>query len=206
MFKSLLVVVVTLGLSVYGQQTPRSKSQAAGAVGKTHAAANVSKGQIVQPAIEQGKLADAYSLLISFHGCGDLLLTDPRGHKLGYDATGKKSYLQVAGGIYDEGDLIDEDEDEANQQEQEKAAGKQPDCMADKTVQFPNPVHGAYTLTIFVSRAAGFNLEVTSYGADAKANAHYLTSQKAGSAPRLFYQFEMPPRSGTNFQVKSASK
>ena len=205
MYKSLLVLV-TLGLSACGQQTPSFQSQAAGAAGKTHAAASVSKGQIVQPAIKQGNIADVPSLLISFHGCADLLLTDPRGHKLGYDPTGKKSYLGIAAGIYDEGNLIGDDEDEVKQLVQQKTAGKQPDCMADRTIQFPNPVPGTYTLKMFGNRAAGFKLEITSYGADAKANGHYLTSQEAGSAPRLFYQFEMPPTSGTNFQVKAASK
>jgi len=204
MRKSALVLLV-LGLTACGQQTPAPRQQAAGDTGKTHAAVSSQKGRIAQPQVKPGKAADASSLLVSFHGCADLLLIDPHGHKLGYDAASKKSYLEIAGGIYDEGDPIGDDEDDAKQAGQEKTAGKQPDCVADKTVQFPNPVPGTYTLKIGDNRAAGFKLEITSYGPDAKANGYYVTSQKAGSAPS-FYQFELPPPSGTDFQVKTASK
>jgi hypothetical protein len=40
-------------------------------------------------------------------------LADPRGRKLGYDGDGKKNYQQIPGGIYDEGDLISDDDDNA---------------------------------------------------------------------------------------------
>jgi len=199
------VVLIVLGLTACGQQTPAPRPQAAGDAGKTHTAVSSQKGQIAQPQVKPGKAADASSLLISFHGCADLLLTEPHGHKLGYDPGSKKSYLEIAGGIYDEGDPIGDDEDDAKA-EQKKTAGKQPDCVADKTVQFPNPVPGTYTLKMGDNRAAGFKLEITSYGPDAKANGHYVTSQNAGSAPPPFYQFELPPPSGTEFQVKAASK
>ena len=203
MCKSVLVII-TLGLCACGQQTPSPQPQA-GAAGKTHAAASSSKGQIVQPAVKQGNIADASSLLISFHGCADLLLTDPNGHKLGYDAASKKSYQEIAGGIYDEGDPLNDDDD-AKQQGQAKTAGMQPDCMADKTVQCPNPVAGTYTLKMGGNRTMGFKLEITSYGTDTKANGHYVTTQKAGSAPPPFYRFELPPVSGSDFQVKAGSK
>jgi hypothetical protein len=201
-----LLVLVTLGLTAWGQQTSSAQSQAAGSVRKAHAAGSASKGEIVQPTVNQENIADASSLLISFHGCADLLLTDPRGHKLGYDPARKKSHLEIAGGIYDEGDLIGDDEDETKQQEHAKIAGKQPDCIADKAVQFPNPVSGMYTLKMLGNRAAGFKLEITSYGADAKANGHYVTAKQAGSAAPSFYQFELPSASGTDFQVKAGSK
>jgi hypothetical protein len=205
MSKSLLIIM--LGLCACGQQTPSSRPQAASTAGQTHAAASSSKGQIVQPAVKPGKGADASSLLISFHGCADLLLTDPQGHKLGYDPASKKSYLDITGGIYDEGDSISDDEDDTKQQQRpEKTAGKQPDCVADKTVQFPNPVPGTYMLKMGGNGAAGFKLEITSYGPDAKANGHYVTSQEVGSAPPAFYQFQLPPSPGTELQVKAASK
>jgi len=204
MRKSVLVLIV-LGLTACGQQTLAPRPQAEVDAGKTHTAVSSQKGQIAQPQVKPGKAADASSLLISFHGCADLLLIDPHGHKLGYDAASKKSYLEIAGGIYDEGDPIGDDEDDAKQTRREKTAGKQSDCMADKTVQFPNPVPGTYTLKMGDNQAAGFKLEITSYGPDAKANGHYATSQKAGSVPP-FYQFELPPPSGTDFQVKAASK
>lgn len=205
MWKSVLVLIV-LGLTACGQQTPAPRQPDAGDAGKTHTAASSQKGQIAQPQVKPGKAADASSLLISFHGCADLLLTDPHGHKLGYDPTSKKSYLEIAGGIYDEGDPIGDDEDDAKRQGQVKPVGKQPDCVADKTVQFPSPVPGKYILKMGDNRAAGFKLEITSYGPDAKENGHYVASQEAGSAPPSFYQFELPPASSTDFQVKAASK
>lgn len=204
MCKSFLVLIM-LGLCACGQQSPSPQPQAAGPDAQTHAAVSSNKGQIVQPAVKPGKGADASSLLISFHGCADLLLIDPRGHKLGYDPASKKSYLEITGGIYDEGDLID-DEDDAKQQGPEKTAGKLPDCVADKTIQFPNPVPGKYILKMGDNRAAGFKLEFTSYGTDAKTNGRYVLSQHAGSVPPSFYQFELPPPSGTDFYVKAASK
>lgn len=202
MRKSVLVLIV-LGLTACGQQPQAPRPQAAGDAGKTHTAVSSQKGQIAQPQVKPGKSADASSLLISFHGCADLLLIDPRGHKLGYDPAAKKNYLDIAGGIYDEGDLIADDED-ANGKE--KTAGKQPDCIADKTVQFPNPVPGTYTLKMGDNWAAGFKLEITSYGPDAKANGHYVTSQEAGSASPAFYQFQLPPPPDSEIQVKAALK
>jgi predicted small lipoprotein YifL len=204
MCKSVLVLVM-LGLCACGQQSPLPQPRAADDAGKTHAAATSIKGQIIQPVIKPGKAADASSLLISFHGCADLLLTDPHGHKIGYDPASKKSYLEIAGGIYDEGDPIGDDEDDVKRQGQEKPVGKQPDCMADKTVQFPNPVPGTYLLKIGNNRAAAFKLEITSYGVDAKANGHYIVSQAAGSAP-LSYQFALPPTLSAEIQVKAISK
>jgi hypothetical protein len=204
MCKTLLVLIM-LGLCACGQQTSSARPQEAGAAGQTHAAANPSKGQIVQPTIKPGKDTDASSLLISFHGCADLLLIDPRGHKLGYDPAAKKSYVELTGGIYDEGDLIGDDEDDSKQGP-EKRAGKEPDCIADKTVQFRNPVPGTYMLKMGDNRAAGFKLEITSYGPDAKANGHYITSQEADLASPAFYQFQLPPSSDAEIQVKAASK
>jgi hypothetical protein len=205
MCKSVLVLIM-LGLCACGQQSPSPQPQAAGPATQTHTAASPNKGQIVQPAVKPGKDADASSVLISFHGCADLLLIDPRGHKLGYDVAAKKSYLEIAGGIYDEGDLIGDDEEDTKQQGQEKTAGKQPDCIADKTVQFPNPAPGTYTLKMGENQAAAFKLEITSYGADAKTNGHYAVSQIAGSASPAFYQFELPPTSGTDLRVRAAPK
>ena len=92
------------------------------------------------------------------------------------------------------------------QEGQKKTAEKQPDCVADKTFQFPNPAPGKYFLKMGGNRTPGFKLEITSYGADAKANGHYVTAREAGSAPPSFYQFELPPLSGTGLQVMAASK
>jgi hypothetical protein len=196
MLKSFLLLL-TASLCACGQQAA-SKQQ-------THAAATAQKGQIAQPVVKPGKAADASSLLISFHGCADLLLIDPKGRKLGYDTANQKNYLGIPGGVYDEGDPIGDDEDNAKQEPQ-RAQGKQPDCIADKTVQFPGPVPGIYTLKMAGQTQTAFRLEITSYGADAKANGHYVMSQPASSAPPLTYQFELPPPADAEIQVKAVSK
>lgn len=204
MRKSLLMVI-TLGLSACGQQPARKPTQSAETKPQIHAAATSQKGQIVQPAVRPGKAADGSSVLISFHGCADLLLLDPRGRKLGYDTASHKSYINVPGGIYDEGDPISDDEQDAKEQVQEKRAGKQPDCIADKTVQFPDPGPGRYTLTMSGNRTPPFKLEITSYGPDAKANGHYVVSQPAGSTPPTAFEFQLPPGPGKELQVKAVS-
>jgi hypothetical protein len=204
MLKSLLLLI-TVSLCACGQQVSSKQVQAAESKQQTHVAASSQKGQITQPAVKQGKMTDGSSLLISFHGCADLLLIDSRGRKLGYDAARQKSYLEISGGIYDEGNPVDDDEDNAKQQVQEKTAGKQPDCVADKTIQFPNPVPGMYTLKMGGQTGSAFKLEITSYGADTKADGHYIVSQPAGSAP-LSYQFVLPPSPGAEIQVKAVSK
>lgn len=203
MYKNLLVLI-TLGLCACGQQAGSNQKQSTGPHPQTHATGTSQKGQIVQPAVKPGKNADASSLLISFHGCADLLLIDPRGRKLGYDTASRKNYLDIPGGIYDEGDSSSDDEDDAKQQEQEKTARKQPDCAADKTVQFPQPIPGMYTLKMGGHQAA-FQLEITSYGPNANANGHSLLSQPAGTAP-LSYQFQLPPAPGAGLQVKTIWK
>lgn len=204
MLKSLLLLI-TVSLCACGQQAASKQTQAAESKPQTHAAATSQKGQITQPVVKPGKMTDGSSLLISFHGCADLLLIDSRGRKLGYDAASRKSYLEISGGIYDEGDPIGDDEDDDKRQGQEKTAGKQPDCVADKTIQFPNPVSGMYTLKMGGHTSTAFKLEITSYGDDAKANGHYVVSQPAGSAT-LSYQFALPPTPGGEIQVKTASK
>lgn len=208
MCKSLLVLI-TLGLCACGQQqSPSQQPQAASPAVQTHAAASSNKGQIVQPQVKPGKDADGSALLITFHGCADLLLADPRGRKLGYDPAAKKSYVDVPGGTYDEGDsLSDDEEDDAKEQKpQENAAAKQTDCVMDKSMQLPQPAPGAYMLMIGNNQAQAFKLEITSYGPDANENGHYVLSLDAGSAPSSSYQFELPPLSGTKFQVKAVSK
>jgi hypothetical protein len=204
MLKSLLLLI-TVSLCACGQQAASKQTQAAESKPQTHAAASSQKGQIAQPVVKPGKITDGSSLLVSFHGCADLLLIDSRGRKLGYDAASRKSYLEISGGIYDEGDPIGDDEDDAKQEEQEKAAGKQSGCVADKTIQFPNPVPGTYTLKMGGQTGMAFKLEITNYGADAKANGHYVLSQPAGSGP-FSYQFALPPSPGGEIQVKAISK
>jgi hypothetical protein len=204
MLKSLLLLIA-VSLCACGQQAASKQAQAPESKQQTHAAATSQKGQIAQPVVKPGKMTDGSSLLISFHGCADLLLIDSRGRKLGYDAASQKSYLEISGGIYDEGDPIGDDEDDAKQQGQEKTAGKQSGCVTDKTIQFPNPVAGMYTLKMGGQTGTAFKLEITSYGPDAKANGHYVLSQPAGPAP-FSYQFALPPTPGAEIQVKAGSK
>lgn len=204
MLKSLLLLI-PVSLCACGQQAASTQMQAAESKPQTHAAASSQKGQIAQTAVKPGNITDGSSLLISFHGCADLLLIDSRGRKLGYDAASRKSYLEISGGIYDEGDLLGDDEDDAKQQGQEKMAGKQPDCVADKTIQFPNPVPGTYTLKMGGQTGSAFKLEITSYGADAKANGHVVISQPVGLGP-FSYQFALPPTPSAEIQVKTVSK
>lgn len=198
------LVAFLLGLCACGQQARSPQSQPA-TTNQTHTTASPKQGEIVQPAVKPGKIADASSVLISFHGCADLLVTDPRGHKLGYDASAKKTYQEIAGGIYDEGDPISDDEDESKPSSgQSMQTEKQPDCIADKTVQFPNPVAGTYTLRLAGAKSA-FKLEITSYGSDAKANGHYVSSLPAGSTPPAMYLFELPPAEA-ELQIKVVQK
>jgi hypothetical protein len=202
MCKSFLVLIMP-GLCACGQS--KQAQPAERKLPQTHATATSQKGQIVQPAVKPGKQADASSLLISFHGCADLLLIDPRGRRLGYDEASRKNYIDIPGGIYDEGDPLRDDEDDAKPQGQEKTAGKQSDCMADKTLQLPNPVLGTYTLKMGGHPEGEFKLEITSYGPDANANGHYVLSQPAGSARPFSYQFHLPPAPGTAL-VKAVAK
>jgi hypothetical protein len=205
MLRSLLLLIAA-SLCACGQPAAPKEAQAAESKQQTHAAATSQKGQITQPTVNPGKIADASSLLISFHGCADLLLIDPKGRKLGYDTANQKNYLGIPGGIYDEGDPIGDDEESKPSSGQSGQPEKQPDCIADKTVQLPNPVAGVYTLKMGGQTQTAFRLEITSYGADAKANGHYVMSQPASSAPRVTYQFELPPSSGAEIQVKAVPK
>jgi hypothetical protein len=205
MLKSLLFLIAA-SLCACGQQAASKQVQAVESKPETHVSATSQRGQIVQPEVKPGKNTDASSLLISFHGCADLLLTDPRGRKLGYDAGSQKNYLGIPGGIYDEGDPISDDEEDAKKPSQTKTAERQPGCTADKTVQFPNPVPGIYTLKMDGQTQTAFKLEITSYGSDAKANGHHALSQPAGSVPPLSYQFQLPPSPEGKLEVKAVSK
>jgi len=170
----------------------------------TQTSASPEKGQIVQPEVKPGKPADASSLLITFHGCADLVLSDSRGRKLGYDATRKKNYQQIPGGIYDEGDLIGDDENDAAQTKPEaKAAAANQACVSDKTLQVPQPLAGSYVLSVDNSSGNPFKLEITSYGADSKQNGHFAASQAPAAPGALGYQFQLPPPPGGVLEVKT---
>jgi hypothetical protein len=195
-------LAVSAGLGVWlllasacGQQT---------APAPTHASATQKKGQIAQPEVKPGKAADASSLLITFHGCADLVLSDPRGRKLGYDAATRKNYQQIPGGIYDEGDLIsppDEAEAEADAARakpaepanaEAKPAATSGDCTSDKVLQVPQPPAGTYDLTIDNSTGNPFKLEITTYGAESKQNGHFAVSRPAAAPGALAAQFQLP--------------
>jgi hypothetical protein len=188
--------------SACGQQTVPPPRQAS---------ATQKKGQIAQPEVKPGKAADASSLLITFHGCADLVLSDPRGRKLGYDAAARKNYQQIPGGIYDEGDLISDDEGDVSPAKPEAkpakpetktpAAGQ--GCASDKTVQVPHPLAGGYILSIDNSTGNPFKLEITSYGAESKQNGHFAVSQAPAGPSASAYQFQLPPSPGGVLEVKT---
>jgi len=170
----------------------------------TQTSASPKKGQIVQPQVRPGKAADASSLLITFHGCADLVLSDSRGRKLGYDVTSKKNYQQIPGGIYDEGDLIGNDEADAGQAKPEaKASAANQACVSDKTLQVPQPLAGSYILSVDNASGNPFKLEITSYGADSKQNGHFAASQTPAAPGTLGYQFQLPPPPGGLLEVKT---
>jgi len=161
------------------------------------------KGQIVQPEVKPGKNADASSLLISSHGCADLLLLDTRGRKLGYDAAVKKSYQQIPGGIYDEGDLLSDDEDDgAASKPTAKPTTANQDCVSDKTLQVPQPLAGNYSLTINNTTGKPFKLEITSYGPESKQNGHFVLIPTPEASLGAIYQFQLPPSPEGLLEVK----
>lgn len=162
------------------------------------------KGQIPQPEVKPGQAADVSSLLITFHGCADLVLSDPRGRKLGYAAAAKKNYQQIPGGIYDEGDLISDDEDNAAPAKPEATApAASQACVSDKTLQVPQPLAGSYILSIDNSTGNPFRLEITSYGAESRQNGHFAASQTPAPPGVLVLQFRLPPSPGGVLEVKT---
>jgi hypothetical protein len=187
-----LLVCLFLVLACGQQTTPPQTS------------ATQKKGQIVQPEVKPGKNADASSLLISFHGCADLLLSDTRGRKLGYDAALKKSYQQIPGGIYDEGDLLSDDEDDGGTSKSgAKPTTANQDCASDKTLQVPQPLAGNYRLSIDNATRKPFTLEITSYGPDSKQNGHFVLKPPQGtSSGGAIYQFQIPPSPEGLLKVK----
>lgn len=180
--------------SACGQQTGPAPTQTS---------ATQKKGQIAQPEVKPGKAGDASSLLITFHGCADLVLSDPRGRKLGYDAASRKNYQQIPGGIYDEGDLISDDEaDESPAKPEAKPAATSRGCASDKTLQVPQPPAGTYSLTIDNSTGNPFRLEITTYGAESKRTGHYVVSRQAGTPGAAACQFQLPPAPSGVLEVK----
>ena len=189
------LLVWLLSTSACGQQS---------APPPTQTSASPKKGQIAQPQIRPGKAADASSLLITFHGCADLVLSDSRGRKLGYDSSGKKNYQQIPGGIYDEGDLIGDDENAAAPAKPEaKGAAANQACVSDKTLQVPQPLAGSYILSVDNSSGNPFKLEITSYGGDNKQNGHFAASQPPAAPGALAYRFQLPPPPGGVLEVKT---
>jgi hypothetical protein len=143
------------------------------------------------------------SLLITFHGCADLVLSDAQGRKLGYDPNTKKSYQQIPGGIYDEGDLISAPDDEGTPAKPEmKKSTKRPDCTADKTLQLPHPQAGAYNLSVHNSTGDAFKVQLTSYR-DSAENGRFAVSQPAAKPTVFVYQFQLPPSPDSSLDVKT---
>jgi hypothetical protein len=167
------------------------------------ASATRTQGQIAQPEVKPGKAADATSFLITFHGCADLVLVDPRGRKLGYDAATAKNYQQIPGGIYDEGDPISDDEaDAAPAKPEAKTPASSQSCVSDKTLQVPKPLAGSYTLKVENSTGNPFKFQITSYGIESKQNGHFAASQKPDAPGVSSYEFQLPPSSDGILNVK----
>ncbi len=178
-----LLVGLALALAC-GQQTAPPSPQTS---------ATQKKGQIVQPEVKPGKAADASGLVIDFRGCADLVLADALGRKLGYDPASDKSYQQIPRGVYDEGDLINDDEAEPEKPDAKPASSK--DCASSaKAMQVAQPLAGSYKLKIINSTGNPFKVEITSYGTDG-ANGHFVLSQPAGATVVFVYQFQLPPSS-----------
>src|SRR5438093_13663336 len=93
------VILTSVGLSFCVSLTLACGQKSASPQSGTFATPN--KGQIAQPTVFRSKGADASSLLISFHVCADLLLTDAQNRNLAYDSMARKSFVRIPGGIYD---------------------------------------------------------------------------------------------------------
>ena len=159
--------------------------------------ASINKGQVAQPAVTQVKSPADTALLITLHGCADLLLSDEQGRRTGYDADAKKSYQDIPHSIYDEGDpTSDDDADASAARKEETAQAKKQECFADKSLQVPQPAAGAYVLRVQNSNGNHFKLRVTSYQ-DAKDNGQYTSNEASPRQQTYTYQFHLPPSAGT---------
>ncbi len=153
-------------------------------------------GQVVQPAVTQVKSPVDTSLLITLHGCADLLLSDAQGRKMGYDADARKSYQDIPHGVYDEGDpTSDDDAAVPTSPQKDTAAAKKQQCFADKSLQVPQPAAGAYVLHVQNSTGNPFKLRITSYQ-DAKDNGNYSANETSARQHTYTYRFHLPPSAG----------
>jgi hypothetical protein len=161
-----------------------------------HSSASATPGQVAQPAVTEVQSPADTSLLIELHGCADLLLSDERGYKTGYDTEAKKSYQDIPHSVYDEGDTISDDDSDASPAKTETAAAKQQECVTEKSLEVPQPAAGAYVLRVQNSTGNPFKLRITSYR-DAKDNGQF-TADKASARPQIYtYRFHLPPSTGT---------
>lgn len=186
--KSLGILFCLCLVSACGQQ-PAGAPQPSGQV---QSSATQNKGQVAQPDVKPGKATDASGLLVTLHGCADLVLSDSQQRKLGYDPSARKVREEIPGGSYDEGDPSSD----SGQQ------SKKESCISDKTLQIPQPIAGSYNLNLYNPKGQPFKLEITSYGADAKENGHFVTAQSLNKGATAVYQFQLPVLPGSRFDVK----
>jgi len=164
-------------------------------VAPLQSSATENKGQVEQPAITQVKPAISTSLLITLHGCADLLLSDEQGRRTGYDADAKKIYQDIPHSIYDEGDPSDDDEAGTSSATRESAWAKKQECIADKSLQVPHPAPGVYVLRVQNATGRAFRLRITSYQ-DAADSGRFIANEASPRQQTYTYRFHLPPPGG----------
>jgi hypothetical protein len=109
---------------------------------------------------------DMSYLSITLSGNGELLLQDPQAQRLGFDPQNHTLLRQIGNGSYDEGDMIDDDDDEApNSPPPSPTPTPTPPAtlsgLADngfRRLEISRPAPGHYVLTVITRNEANYSL------------------------------------------------
>ncbi|HEX7287027.1 MAG TPA: hypothetical protein VF532_12645 [Candidatus Angelobacter sp.] len=138
-------------------------------------------------------------LFISLSSKGEMLLQDPQGRFLGFDAGNHRLIQEAANGHYDEGDMIDDDDDEApTSPPPSPTPTPTPTTLSGledngfRRIELGQPAPGKYVLTVVARNETNYSLVLNFRGRDDNLSTAVFEKVSVSPGDVHVYEFEIP--------------
>lgn len=143
---------------------------------------------------------DSSYLSITLSSKGEMLLQDSQARRLGFDSQAHKLVRQIANASYDEGDMIDDDDDSApNSPPPSPTPTPTPPATLSgledngfRRMEVFQPAPGKYVLTVIARNEANYNLLLHFRKRDGNLSTAAFDKVAVSSGEVHVYEFEIP--------------
>ncbi len=119
----------------------------------------------------------------------DLMITDPKGRRLGDDPLAHAHYDEIPNAYYEAGGI---DDDETGEPEEDPA----------KTIFIPDPAAGSYKLTVVGAKAGKYSCQFTGQDARGALEPAELKDVAIGADEVQVFMVRFPASADTKIEVK----